>query len=331
MERIIRIPLLAVDGGGTKSQVVLMDKAGSLLGQGRGGSCNYQGVGRDAAIRELSNGIHEAVRDWAKRQSAEYAEAALSLEIECAVFALAGLDTTYDRNIIMDIVNEALVQQSVQVKRLIVENDGLSALLGAASGTPGILVIAGTGSIVYGINGSGDSARSGGWGHRTGDEGSGYWIGKQAVTAMLRAHDGRGRATRLEEWIFPHMGVSHPEQLFNWIYGNDYSVEKLSDLSKFVSLAAAAGDSEAHRILTAASDELFIAVKAVIDRLQLRDIPFKLMLQGGVLQNDTVIRHLLTQQIRAYADKSQLETLHNEPIFGITAMGLSYLNAGLEQ
>ncbi|NRF92020.1 N-acetylglucosamine kinase [Paenibacillus frigoriresistens] len=321
----LKIPLLAIDGGGTKCFAVFMDLEGNMLGQGKGGSCNYQGIGRDAAVRELIHGIQEAIVDLG-RDSEDFTKYS-NIEIECAVFGLAGLDTEYDRQIIMGLVSEVLEYLHIQVQHLVVDNDGFAALLGATAGEPGILVIAGTGSIVFGINGQGETTRSGGWGHRVGDEGSGYWIGKQAVMAILKAYDGRSEATRMGEWIFPHLGMNNEEELFNWIYSSDYSVEKLSELSRLVSLAALEGDYVAETILTAAGHELFLCVRAVIKQLKFEDKPFKMILQGGVLQNEDLVGDTLVQKLIELTPLVQLETAKKEPIYGVMAMGISYLKS----
>lgn len=325
----LTIPLLAIDGGGTKCLVVFMDAMGNTLGQGKAGSCNYQGIGRDAVVLELISGIQEAIVDLGKGAGVSVNDS--EIEIECAVFGLAGLDTAYDRQIIMGMVQEVLEHLHIQVKHLVVENDGFAALLGATAGQPGILVIAGTGSIVFGINERGETSRAGGWGHRVGDEGSGYWIGKQAVKAILKAHDGRGEATRLGEWIFPHLGMSDAEDLFNWVYSSDYSVEKLGELSRLVSLASSAGDQEAVNILTDAGHELFLGVRAVIKQLQLMEKPFTMILQGGVLQNENLVGDILIRKLKELTPLAQLDTAKKDPIYGVMAMGLSYLKSTFHQ
>ncbi|WP_028547429.1 N-acetylglucosamine kinase [Paenibacillus sp. UNC451MF] len=321
----LHIPLLAVDGGGTKCLAVLMDTKGTLLGQGRAGSCNYQGVGREAAIKELTLGIQSAISDLSERNGT--LEELTGIDIECAVIGIAGLDTAYDRSIILELVRKALEPLPLHVRQLVVENDGFAALAGATDGSPGVLVIAGTGSIVFGINDEGLTARAGGWGHRVGDEGSGYWIGKQAIMAALRAYDGRGEATQLGDWIVPHLGLRDEEELFNWTYGSDYAVEKVGELSRLVSQAAAAGDDRAKHILAMAAEELFQGIRAVVDRLGMKHKPFQLILQGGVLQNDGLVRQMLTHKFENLAPFARLDHARGEPINGVTAMGLSLLNS----
>ncbi|NKI22324.1 N-acetylglucosamine kinase [Paenibacillus dendritiformis] len=324
-----RIPLLAVDGGGTKSLVVFTDRQGQLLGRGQGGPSNYHGSGTKGAIRELAAAIREAIADLERSGGClvipeAKKEREADVEVECAVFALAGLDTESDRRAVTRLVEEALALLPLQARHLIVENDGYAALLGATGGQPGILVISGTGSIIYGIDGHGRTARAGGWGHRVGDEGSGYWIGKQAALAILRAYDGRGADTRLKEWVLPYLGMEREEELFDWMYGSAYSIETVSRLSRAVGQAASAGDKEAQRILSAAADELFYAAAAVIRHLSFHRDPFVAIMQGGVLQHEGRVREALMRRIEAYAPHVQWDDARREPIYGVIAMGLSY-------
>ncbi|RNB87320.1 N-acetylglucosamine kinase [Brevibacillus fluminis] len=319
----IQIPLLAVDGGGTKCLAVFAEADRSLLGTGRAGSCNYQGIGEAAAKQEVIKAIRAAMQEVCQRKGIVAGQA--EWEVACAVFGLAGLDTGRDREIIQQMVAAALSELSIQVNDLIVENDGFAALLGATKGGAGILVIAGTGSIAYGINGAGTTARAGGWGHRVGDEGSGYWIGKQAVQEVLRAADGRSGVTQLTGLLLTHLGLDHVEALFNWAYSPDFSVEKTADLSPLVSLAAEAGDIAAVRILQKASEELALAAQSVITKLALGEVPFTMILQGGVLQKHDLLRGMVVEQIKSIAPKVQIDMENHEPIDGVIAKGLAYL------
>src|SRR4030095_5317067 len=103
----------------------------------------------------------------------------------------------------------------------IVVNDALIALVAAAGDAPGVVIIAGTGAIVYGRNANGEAARAGGWGHMIGDEGSGYWIGREALSAVMRAYDGRGPATRLTAAILSHLNVDDESRLPRIVYDRE--------------------------------------------------------------------------------------------------------------
>jgi len=327
----VRIPLLAVDGGGTKCLAVLQDASRREVGIGRAGSCNYQGIGVEAASRELTLAIQQALSQVSTAASPDRTATAAAIQpsawdIDCAVMGIAGLDTEYDRHVISSLVHEVLAKLSIQVRHLIVENDGFAALLGATGGKPGVLVIAGTGSIAYGVNEAQESVRAGGWGHRVGDEGSGYWIGKQAITAVLKAADGRGEPTVLKDMLLPFVGLQQVDELFNWTYGPQYSVEKVGELSPLVSQAAEAGDAVASAILQCAGEELYLAAKAVIEQLGMRDKSFQMILQGGVLQNDERVRRRVMEQVNGYAPGVVYESAQNDPIYGMIAKGWAYLD-----
>ncbi|WP_312112192.1 N-acetylglucosamine kinase [Brevibacillus reuszeri] len=332
---VVRIPLLAVDGGGTKCLAVLVDRSRQEVGMGRSGSCNYQGIGEEAASRELIAAIAQALEDAKARsglatQSESMTSGQVEWEVECAVFGLAGLDTEHDRQVICGMVENVLQSLNVNVRHLIVENDGFAALLGATGGKPGILVIAGTGSIAFGVNEKQQTARAGGWGHRVGDEGSGYWIGKQAIMAVLKDADGRGEKTILKELLLPYVGLTRVDELFNWTYSSHYSVDKVAELSPLVSQAANANDQVAQTILQVAGEELFLAVRAVMDQLEMKNKQFQMILQGGVLQNDERVRELVIERVNRYASQVVIENAQNAPIYGVIAKGLAYLDSQVD-
>lgn len=323
--KAVRIPLLAVDGGGTKCLAVLLDQSRQVVGSGRSGSCNYQGIGTQAAARELTAAIRGAIEEYRNRADLPDPQTQ-PWEVECGVFGIAGLDTEHDRRIITRMVERVLAGLHLRVRHLIVENDGFAALLGATGGKPGILVIAGTGSIAFGLNQDQQTARAGGWGHRIGDEGSGYWIGKQALIAVVKAADGRGAKTQLADLILPYLGLQQADELINWTYGRQYAIEKVGELSQLVGVAAEAGDEVAIAILRQAGEELYHAARAVIDQLAMRNQPFQMILQGGVLQNNSRVRKMVMQQITEYAPGVIHESAHHDPIYGVIAKGWAYLD-----
>lgn len=317
-----QIPLLALDGGGTKSLCNFFDEYGQILGQGRSGSCNYQGVGKEAAVKELILAIRNALEDC--KFMGEWVIGEDELVTDCAALGLAGLDTDYDRRIIEEIVKDALQHLRISAKHLIIENDGFATLMGATNGQPGVLMIAGTGSIVYGMNDQGAVVRAGGWGHRVGDEGSGYWIGKQAIIHILRTRDGRMAPNKLADYIFPYLGLKDHEELFNWIYSTSFSVEKVGELSRIVSQAHIQGDPLAFSIMKQAAKELFACAMAVIDQINLYKKPFQIILQGGVLHNNEFVREYVTNQFMKQAPFGQIESGAKEPIYGMMVLALDH-------
>nr|CAD1823210.1 unnamed protein product [Ananas comosus var. bracteatus] len=171
-----------------------------------------------------------------------------------------------------------------------VENDAVAAL---ASGTMGKLhgcvLIAGTGTIAYGFTEDGREARAAGAGPVLGDWGSGYGIAAQALTAVIRAHDGRGPPTNLSESILDKLKLSSPDELIGWTYA-DPSWARIAALVPIVVSSAEEGDEVANKILSNSVEELADSVIAVVRRLSLcgkegKD-SFPLVMVGGVLESN---------------------------------------------
>ncbi|GMN27241.1 hypothetical protein TIFTF001_001553 [Ficus carica] len=171
---------------------------------------------------------------------------------------------------------------------LYVQNDAVAAL---ASGTMGKLhgcvLIAGTGTIAYGFTADGREARAAGAGPVLGDWGSGYGIAAQALTAVIKAHDGRGSHTMLTSSVLEMLGLSSPDELIGWTYA-DPSWARIAALVPVVVSCAEAGDEVANRILYDSVHELASSVRAVVQRLGLcgedGKQSFPLVMVGGVLE-----------------------------------------------
>ena len=124
---------------------------------------------------------------------------------------IAGVDRASDEAVVRSIMRRIGYKA-----RILVVNDALIALQAGVGDAAGIVIVSGTGSIAYGRNDQGEAARAGGWGYVLGDEGSGYWIGRLALRAVVRHADGRGRVTSLTPRLLAHFGVeranrAHPQ------------------------------------------------------------------------------------------------------------------------
>src|SRR5712691_2741079 len=181
--------VLGIDAGGTKTVCFLADEQGTIVSEGRGAGANLQSSGELAVEKVLHEVMETAIGDRAITPSA-------------ICLGIAGVDRENDARIV-----RAIMRRIGYKSRILVVNDALIALVAGAQDSPGIVVIAGTGSIVYGRNANSDAARAGGWGHIIGDEGSGYWIGREALAASMRAVDGRGPATQLTDDVLEHFGI----------------------------------------------------------------------------------------------------------------------------
>ena len=212
--------------------------------------------------------------------------------------------------------------------RVLVVNDALVALEAGAPGSPGIVIICGTGSIAYGRNAQGLAARSGGWGHIIGDEGSGYWIGRQAVQAVMRDADGRGPATSLSQQVLAHFDVPVASSLVHIVYGPHSANRSMAMLGPSVQLASESGDEVASAILDRAASELALAARSVAERLRLRTDSFPFVLAGGVFRVVPSLVDRLRPRLLEIAPGATIDLLREEPARGAVRLALAEAQGG---
>jgi len=301
---------LGVDGGGTKTISVVLDETGAELGRGKSGPSNQYNVG----IERMTESVREAVE-------AALAAAGLPLSAVGAMcLSMAGADRPEDCAAI-----EAAVRRAFNVPYMRVCNDALGALVGGIGRPYGVVVIAGTGSIAYGINARGEEQRAGGWGHIIGDEGSAYQIGQSAMRAVVRAYDGRGKPTRLAEALCAHVGVERVEQLIGLFFDRHYGVAEIAALAPAVSQAAREGDALAHSILTEAGRELGLVATAVIRGLGMEQDEFEVVMVGGVFQAREVLMQPFREAIAVVAPRATFIWPRHDPATGAALLALQAL------
>ncbi len=255
-----------------------------VLGRGVAGPANPQAGGFPAAFRVIEEAVNAA-----------FAGAGLERgEVGAVCLALAGAGRDEDQRRL----EEWAASHRLAKKRVLV-HDALPVL---AEGTPdgwGVAVIAGTGSLAFGRDAAGRTARSGGWGYLFGDEGSGYWIVLAALRAVVSAADGRGPATAMTERVLAALEISQPQQLVPAVYGRNLDRATLAGLAPLVVEAADAGDAVALEIVAAAATSLAQMGASVARQLDLADQPFPLALAGGVLTGSLRLRELMAEQLRS--------------------------------
>ncbi len=223
--------VLGIDAGGTKTVCLLADDQGNIVAEARRGGANLQAAGELEVEKVLHQVMEEAIGDRA------IVPATICLGI-------AGVDRPDDYAVV-----GAIMRRIGYKARVIIVNDALVALESGAPGQPGVVVISGTGSISYGRNAKGEAARSGGWGYVLGDEGSGYWIGRAALRAVLRQADRRGPVTVLSELLLTHFDVDAPQELIHKVYTTNLKPTAIGALAKCVQSAFSHGDAVAIGIL----------------------------------------------------------------------------------
>jgi len=268
---------LAVDGGGSKTQAVMVDTRGVVCGRGCAGSSNFRAVGVEQALVHLRAAIEEALAHGGARR-----------EVASAWFGLAGVHGPEDANL--------LGPQALSFARAVsVTNDAELVLAGLGVGH-GVALIAGTGSIALGRDASGRITQVGGWGHLLGDEGSAYDIGRRALQAAARATDGRGPSTTLVELVLKHWGVTSPRKVIDHIYLTQEKAH-IAALAPGALEIARNGDDVAGAIRRQACAELALAAVAAIDTLHTGEaIP--LALGGGLLIHESELRAAVVARVR---------------------------------
>lgn len=267
---------IGIDGGGTKTACMIGDGSGNVLAQCYGPSSNIKSSSWEVVQQVL----------WLLIQQVLALSNSNETQLQGVFLGLAGADRPEDKAQILAFF-EGKLPASVRVS---VHNDAITALSAGTWGEAGIVLISGTGSIAYGfLPESSVSIRVGGWGYLLGDEGSGFDIGRQALIAVMKEHDGRGARTLLTEYILEHLSLQDPDQIITYVYGQANMRTSIADISRIVVKAAKEGDQAALAITEEAVKELARLAITVQTRLgelhshaHISDLPLLLLLSGGL-------------------------------------------------
>lgn len=262
----MRTLVLGIDGGGTQTTCAVAAADGQELARGSGGPGNYLTAGRDGALANIAAAIQDALA----RAGAD------PEQVGAVCYGLAGAARPADHAAL------APLAELVPGARWRLTHDAAIALAGATGGTPGCVIIAGTGAIAYGEDAAGRSARAGGWGWLADDLGSGFDLGRRAVMAVLQAYDGRGPATALTGRVLAHWALGEPAELIGKLYRPPIERPELAALARVVVQAAADGDAVARGIMAAGGRALADMAAAVLRRLDLAAAPAPVATAGGL-------------------------------------------------
>jgi N-acetylglucosamine kinase-like BadF-type ATPase len=303
--------VLGIDAGGTKTVCYLADSTGHIVGEGRGGGANLQAHGELQVEKVLHAVIDQAVGDRAIFPAA-------------VCLGVAGVDRAEDDRVIREIMRRLGFKSHT-----LVVNDALIALTAGVGEAPGVVLIAGTGSIAYGVNHAGYAARAGGWGFILGDEGSGYWIGRQALAAVVRDADGRGPHTQMTPLVLEHFKLDRVDGLVREVYDRGLNRQAIGSIGAVVERARAAGDVTASEILTKAGEELTRAAASVITRLEMRGHAFGTVLAGGMFKAIPWLAQSVTARLAEVAPRTTVTSLKVEPAIGAVQLAVRELRSGV--
>jgi glucosamine kinase len=286
---------LGIDGGGTKTRCVVGDEKFEL-GAGISSSSKVQRVGEGCARDALAGAINEAC-----------VQAGISpRQIVRTCAGITGAARPEIAGVMRDLMT------SVVGGQLEIVGDIEIAFEDAFGSGSGVMLIAGTGSIAFGRNEKGESARAGGWGYPFSDEGSGQWIGAEAVREALRARD-RGHPGGLLNDLIAKLGASSFEDFIVRLNANR-SVD-FARLFPTVLAASDGGDGAAREILTRAGSELAGMAGTVIERL-FHEQSVSVGTHGGVLASSAIVRESFAQELRARHPRVKLLDREIDPARG---------------
>ncbi|MFD2369017.1 N-acetylglucosamine kinase [Brevibacillus sp. GCM10020057] len=293
---------IALDGGGTRTRAAICDASGEIAAFAAGDAGNplsrpWEAV--EGTVRQLIGELLQKASATADDVSALY-------------LGLAGAD----RPEIKDRLTAAFAAE--WGKRLVLDNDAVAALYAGTWGEPGVVLIAGTGSIAYAVTAKGERYRTGGWGYLLGDEGSGYDLGRRAAAAVMRATDGRGSQTALTALFLAHYGVQRPEELIARIYGANNPRKELADASVLVEKAAEAGDEAAAELIRQGAEELIALAEACLRKAA---SPVPVVLAGGLLSTDTRLRREVLHRARFFVTIPTVSPVVGALVAAIRATG----------
>jgi N-acetylglucosamine kinase len=297
---------LGVDGGASKTAALVTDDTGRALGSGIAGPSNHLRVGIETAARNIERAVNKAL------VTADVA----SREIIWTYCGIAGADHPAHRQEVVDSLSVFFPRGNFTV-----DNDARIALSGAIGFGPGVVIIAGTGSVAVGRNAAGDEARAGGWGPIVGDEGSGYAIARAGLAAVLHAYDGRGPATLMTEYLRRDYEMA-PADLPRFVYATTTHADDIARVGKLVIDAAESGDPVAAAIVSSAGGELARSALAVAQRLSLVPTDFPVAYVGGAFNAGETLLAPMRSAILAAAPRARIVPPANTPVEGAARMAI---------
>jgi N-acetylglucosamine kinase-like BadF-type ATPase len=310
--------LLALDGGGSKIDVALVDRRGRVLGAVRWPASIYEGMDGGGSLGGIAGAVKAVCHD-----------AGINTEdrpvADLGVYCVAGADFPADDRRI-----ERLLSRQGFTRNNLVRNDTFAVLRSGTDLGWGVAVVCGSGINCTGIAPDGRTVRFPALGLVSGDLSDGHLIGVNALGAAIRAVDGRGPRTSLERMVPHHFGMRGPMQVLKAIHFGRLDERRLIELPPVVFAAARQGDAVAHELIDRQADEVVAMAGAAIRRLRLTRHPVDVVLGGGILRNDGPFMDRIRGGILAVAPRARIVVLSSPPVVGAALMGLDQLRASSE-
>jgi N-acetylglucosamine kinase len=262
---------IGIDGGGTKTKAVLIDDNLKIISEDIGGPSNFLVFDIDT----VANSLIELIGNVLNKGNID------SQNVKKILLGTAGAGRKEDAERLENKLYKVAKTKSIIINNFKVESDARIALEGAFAGKPGSILIAGTGSIMFGKDSNGKIHRVGGFGRLLGDEGSGFHIGRAGLNAVAKSFDGRANKTLLTDLVKEKFDIANSTQLINEVYKNNFDIPQVAPL---VIDAALKGDKICTEILNAEVDELIAHIVAMKEKIKTDVLNVSLI--GGTITTD---------------------------------------------
>lgn len=306
---------VGVDGGQSGTRAVLANQEGQVLAIGNGPACDHITAPRGYERNQAA--IHGAINDALQKSGSAASD-----------IAAVGMGlTSAPRELNPQPTFAKIVREIADPEHIWIDHDAATNLAGATAGDAGVMVIAGSGSIAYGINEAGEEGRAGGLGYLMGDEGSAWWIGITALQAAAAAADGRGPETALLPFVLDHYNLPTIRHLHTFIYADTFTRPMVSGITVDVAQLAKT-DDVARAIVTDAAKRLANMVVATIRQIHQPGSDVDVYPTGGVFRAGELITRPFAAALLGEWPEATIRRPRFEPVFGALIRG--YQEAGIE-
>ena len=302
---------IGIDGGGSKTIFAIAKEDGNILGTVKAGSAFYKQIGEEGVLELLRKGIKE-VCDFAEGDSTEIASICFGMP-------------AWGESPVNDKIMEEKILSAFPEWNIHIVNDCEVGWAGSLLVQPGINIVAGTGSIAFGKNERGQTARCGGWSEWFSDEGSGYWLGMKCVQLFSRQSDGRDERGPLYDIVKQELNLSVDEEIID-LFETEYlhKRDKIASLQKLLLRAANEGDKCAIAAYEDAAKELFAIINGVKKKI-FADTNCMVSYSGGIFNVGNLIKKPL---IKLLQDSGmELTEGKAEPYVGAMLLAKYYENS----
>jgi N-acetylglucosamine kinase-like BadF-type ATPase len=300
--------IIGIDGGGTKTAVTIAHDGEAALTTFTVGPINYNGGDAGAITASFVEIFNRAKLICNNLE-----------DVAHTCIGAAGVSNPFVVGFL-----EKQVRDNGYTGPLTITGDQETALYGAQNAMQGIILIAGTGSICFGVNEKGEQHRSGGFGHLIDDEGSGYSIGRDLLSILVRAEDGRVTDTIIPALVYKQLGFSTVQEIIGFVYDKNTTKKEIAQLAPIMTTACENGDAKALELAEQCAIRLFQLVVPVIEQLELHESP--IAIAGSVLQKSRFVKEALERKLAQSYPQSKLILPIKDAAYGAVLLGRSKLN-----